>query len=88
MNRQMPTESADDGESSHVCGQNEKGTNLGAYMTKDTLKEDKERMDKFAEDLMYQRPVKEWALLYYVVVAVGHLLEWAVTRRTDETQTR
>lgn len=53
----------------------------GEPMTKDALKEDKERMDKYADDLMNQRRVTEWALLYWTVVAVGHILEWIVTRR-------
>ena len=52
-------------------------------MTKDALRDDKKRMDKYAEDLMNRRQVKEWTLLYWTVVAVGHILEWIVTRRSD-----
>lgn len=49
-------------------------------MTKDALRKDKERMDEIAERLSSNEPIKEWAILYWMAVAIGHLLEWAVTR--------
>ena len=49
-------------------------------MTKDALRKDKERMDEIAERLSSNEPIKEWAILYWMAVAIGHLLEWAVAR--------
>jgi len=44
---------------------------------------DKERMDEIAERIAYRQPLKEWACIYWMAVAIGHLLEWVV-RRTSE----
>lgn len=49
-------------------------------MTKDALRKDKERMDEIAERLSSNEPIKEWAILYWMAVAIGHLLEWAVRK--------
>ena len=40
--------------------------------------EDKERVDKITELIANQKPVKEWVCIYWLAVAVGHLLEWVV----------
>jgi hypothetical protein len=40
--------------------------------------EDKERIDKITERIANQEPVKEWVVIYWLAVAVGHLLEWVV----------
>lgn len=45
-------------------------------MTKEALIEDKKRMDKYAEIIAHQEPVKEWMVIYALLVAVGHILEW------------
>lgn len=39
---------------------------------------DKERMDEIAELIANQKPVKEWVCIYWMAVAIGHLLEWVV----------
>jgi len=39
---------------------------------------DKERVDKITELIANQEPVKEWVCIYWLAVAVGHLLEWVV----------
>ena len=38
--------------------------------------EDKERMDKIAYKIEHRELIKEWAVLYWLAVAVGHILEW------------
>lgn len=48
----------------------------GNRMTKEALIKDKERMDKYADKIARQEPVKEWMVIYALLVAVGHLLEW------------
>ena len=48
--------------------------------------EDKERIDKITELIANQDPVKEWVCIYWMAVAVGHLLEWVV--RHEEHQGR
>ena len=50
-------------------------------MTKEALIEDKKRMDKYAEKIAHQEPVKEWMVIYALLVAVGHLLEWAHNKK-------
>ena len=37
--------------------------------------EDKKRIDEIAERIAYRQPVKEWACIYWMAVAIGHLLE-------------
>ena len=39
---------------------------------------DKERIDQITEIIANQQPVKEWVVIYWLAVAVGHLLEWVV----------
>ena len=39
---------------------------------------DKERMDEIAERIASREPIKEWACLYWMAVAIGHLIEWVV----------
>lgn len=39
---------------------------------------DKERMDEIAEAIANREPIKEWSALYWMAVAIGHLLEWVV----------
>ena len=45
--------------------------------------EDKERIDKITELIANQEPVKEWVCIYWLAVAVGHILEWIV-RKSNE----
>ena len=40
--------------------------------------EDKKRMDQIAETIANKEPIKEWAAIYWLSVAVGHLLEWVI----------
>lgn len=40
-------------------------------MTKEALIEDKERIDKYAGKIAHQEPVKEWMVIYALLVAVG-----------------
>lgn len=48
-------------------------------MTKQALIEDKERMDEIANRISSREPVREWVAMYWIAVAIGHLLEWTVT---------
>jgi hypothetical protein len=45
--------------------------------------EDKERIDKITELIANQEPVKEWVCVYWMAVAIGHILEY-ITRKTHE----
>ena len=38
---------------------------------------DKERMDEIAERIA-NRQIKEWAAIYWMAVAIGHILEWII----------
>lgn len=38
--------------------------------------EDKERMDEIAYKIANREPLKEWSALYWMAVAIGHILEW------------
>lgn len=42
------------------------------------FEKDKERMDEITEVIADQKPIKEWACLYWMAVAIGHILEWVV----------
>ena len=46
--------------------------------------EDKKHMDEIAERIANRQPLKEWAAIYWLAVAVGHILEWVV-KRTQES---
>lgn len=48
-------------------------------MTRTVLIKDKEHMDEIAEKIANREPVKEWAVIYWMAVAIGHLIEWVVT---------
>lgn len=37
---------------------------------------DKERMDTITEAIANREPIKEWSTLYWMAVAIGHILEW------------
>ena len=39
---------------------------------------DKERMDTIAEAIANRESLKEWVALYWMAVAIGHILEWIV----------
>ena len=39
---------------------------------------DKERVDKIAGKIARREPIKEWVAMYWLAVAVGHILEWIV----------
>ena len=39
---------------------------------------DKERMDEIAERIANRQPIKEWSAIYWIAVAIGHILEWVV----------
>ena len=43
---------------------------------------DKERMDEIAESIASREPIKEWACLYWMAVAIYHLLTWAVRKES------
>ena len=45
--------------------------------------EDKERIDKITELIANQEPVKEWVCIYWMAVAIGHILEH-ITRKAHE----
>lgn len=47
--------------------------------------EDKLRMDEIAEKLSNQEPIKEWAVLYWMAVAIGHILEWITKNGKKES---
>ena len=44
---------------------------------------DKERMDEIAECIANRQPIKEWSAIYWIAVAIGHILEWIVKHGTD-----
>lgn len=46
---------------------------------------DKERMDEIAEKLSSQEPIKEWVVLYWMAVAIGHILEWITKNGKKES---
>lgn len=48
------------------------GGKMGKYT------EDKIRMDQIAEQIANREPVKEWVAIYWMSVAIGHILEWVV----------
>lgn len=50
-------------------------------MTRDALIEDKKRMDKICDDIAYKKKLKIVTIFYWEAVAIGHLLEWVVTRK-------
>lgn len=50
-------------------------------MTKNALRKDKERMDEIAERIAFGNPVHPVTMLYWQAVAIGHILEWIVTRK-------
>ena len=39
---------------------------------------DKERIDEITEIIANKEPMKEWVAMYWIAVAVGHILEWIV----------
>ena len=41
---------------------------------------DKERMDEIAEKIGRKEPLREWAAIYWMAVAIGHILEWIVKK--------
>ena len=45
--------------------------------------EDKARVDHIAEQIANREPIKEWVCIYWIAVAIGHLLEY-ITRKTHE----
>ena len=47
--------------------------------------EDKERIDKITELIANQEPVKEWVCIYWMAVAIGHILEWVVKHNEKHT---
>ena len=50
----------------------ERARRMGKYT------DDKKRIDEYEEKIANQEPVKEWAVIYWMLVAIGHLLEWVV----------
>lgn len=46
--------------------------------------DDKERMDEIAYKIANREPIKEWAAIYWMAVAIGHLLEWVVKHETGK----
>ena len=47
--------------------------------------EDKERMDEITEIIANKEPMKEWVALYWISVAIGHILEWIVKQQRNAT---
>lgn len=50
-------------------------------MTKNALIKDKERMDEIAERIAFGNPVRLVTMMYWQAIAIGHILEWIVTRK-------
>ena len=42
--------------------------------------EDKKRMDEIAYKIQHRELIKEWVVLYWMAVAIGHILEWMEKR--------
>ena len=40
--------------------------------------EDKKHIDEITETIANKEPMKEWVALYWIAVAIGHILEWIV----------
>lgn len=49
-------------------------------MNRDTLREDKERMDQIVKRLETRQDIWQDRYIYWIATAIAHLLEWAVTR--------
>ena len=41
---------------------------------------DKERIDEITEIIANKEPMKEWVAMYWMAVAIGHILEWIVKK--------
>ncbi len=48
--------------------------------------EDKERMDYIADRIANREPIKEWVCIYWMAVAIGHLLEWVVRHEGHQSR--
>lgn len=46
--------------------------------------DDKERMDEIIDRISSRERIKEWAAMYWMAVAIGHLLEWVVKHEKGE----
>lgn len=51
-------------------------------MTRDELIRDKNRMDYITEKIANKKRISIWVIFYWQAVAIGHLLEWTVTKRS------
>lgn len=40
--------------------------------------DDAERMENIECKIQFREPIKEWACMYWLAVAVKHLIEWAI----------
>ena len=59
------------------------GSGISAHTNDmDKLTKDKENIDKITELIANQEPVKEWVCIYWMAVAIGHILEWMVKHET------
>ena len=45
---------------------------------------DKERMDEIAERLSQRQDIWQDRYIYWIAVALGHILEWIIRRQNDE----
>ena len=47
--------------------------------------EDKKHIDEITETIANKEPMKEWVALYWISVAIGHILEWIVKQQRNAT---
>ena len=47
-------------------------------------KEDKEHMDEIAYKLSERQDIWQDRYIYWIAVAIGHILEWIIRRQNDE----
>ena len=45
---------------------------------------DKERMDEITERLSQRQDIWQDRYIYWIAVALGHILEWIIRRQNDE----
>lgn len=59
------------------------GSGISAQNIMSKYAKDKERMDEIAEHIANRQPIKEWACIYWMAVAIGHILEWVVKKQSE-----
>lgn len=59
------------------------GSGISPQMIMSKYRTDKERMDIIAERLVHRQDIWQDRYIYWIAVAIGHILEWIVKNGTD-----